>query len=294
LPGKNENLVVKVSVSRKMKSLIKSTFQKLYQNQLGQAIRVGLGFRVPAFLRPTSRNAMVSDQMPWREDDTWETRYDLMNIPSLLEPEAAPTDTVTIVLFDHQGTEISRHKVSLEPFETRQFFLKDFLNGFTGSGTFCCFHFSSSRSGPSDQDSFTVDRQYVAFRRKNDVLWNYVHGNLYARTKNPEGQKINSLMAKDRSLHCYRPHLRFADCDKFEAVYTNPAQKSVPITVKLLDENRNEISRKKVSIPPGGLHVFEFENLNRQCVMIEHQGGLAFWRPVIFKYYETHFDVLHS
>ena len=97
-----------------------------------------------------------------------------------------------------------------------------------------------------------------------------------------------------RKTQIYRPQLRFDDCDNFELIYSNPAKDPLDLLVRLFDDNWNEIERRVSLIPPRGLEVLKFDNNSRELVLVENQSQIGFCRPVIFKFYESFFDVFHG
>jgi hypothetical protein len=62
----------------------------------------------------------ISDLFLCRVDDTWETQYELMNLPSLLVPGKTAVDNVTMIIYDAYGNEISRNIIKLNPFESKK------------------------------------------------------------------------------------------------------------------------------------------------------------------------------
>ena len=106
--------------------------------------------------------------------------------------------------------------------------------------------------------------------------------------------KTRSLVPMQRKNQVYRPQLRFDDCDRFELVYSNPAKKPLALIVRVFDANWKELERRDSLIPARGLEVLEFDNPSRELVLVENQSKIGLCRPIIFKHYESFFDVLHG
>jgi hypothetical protein len=277
-----------------MRKRIKKILHPLYDKPLFDHLRAWLGFRSPFFLRPLRTAETISDLFPWRVDDTWETRYDLMNIPSLVFPENKLVDLITIVFFDFKGRQISRKQIELEPFESKKILIRDFLGEGRGQGTFSCFHSSEVQEKLQGTQCYFNDRQYVSYSWKEDVFWNYTHGNIYCLSKLPKGFNVRSVVPKQSKEITYRPQLRMDDCDKFELFYVNPLKKPMKILVQGFDEKWKESTRRECVIPSRGLQIFDFNNQSRSIVFVENRSRASLLRPTIFKYYDSFFDVLHG
>ena len=263
-------------------------------NPFGDRLKSTFQKKPPWYNRPWSQDVSISDLIPWRYDKEWNTCFELMNIPSLIFPGEDLKDEYLFVIFNSNGDEIKRISSILEPFKTKQMVFSDILQDKRGYGTFASFHHAPGLKQTLLNGSYFIDRQYVGYKRKNEPLWSFAHGNVAALTHRPGAIKFGCLTTKPRKFATYRPQIAFYDCDKFELVYANPTLRKVFITIKFLDHDRNEIKSIKTSIPPAGIEIFEYKNLRRECFSIEHSGTIEFWRPIVFKYYKTHFDVLHS
>jgi hypothetical protein len=236
----------------------------------------------------------ISDLFPWRVDDTWETQYELMNLPSLLIPDKAEVDSVTVITYDAGGNEISRNVIKLKPFECKKILIRSLLKGVTGQGPFGCFHSADGMGEIQKAGCYLVDRQYVSYSWKDDIFFNYSHGNIYGLSKLATENKARSLVPMQRKTKVYRPQLRFDDCDRFELVYSNSAEEPLALLVRLFDANWKELERRDSLIPARGLEVLEFDNHSRELVLVENQSKIGLCRPIIFKHYESFFDVLHG
>ena len=277
-----------------MPTIIKKIFRPLYDKPICDHLRAWLGIRPPLFLRPLRMLESISDLFVWRVDDTWETQYELTNLPSLLVPDKTAVDSVTMIIYDARGNEISRNIIKLNPFESKTILIRNLLKGVTGQGTFGCFHSTDSMDEIQKAGCYLVDRQYVSYSWKDDTFFNYAHGNIYGLSKLATENKVRSLVPMQRKTQVYRPQLRFDDCDNFELIYSNPTEKPLELLVRLCDDNWNEIERRGILIPARGLEVLKFDNNSRELVLVENQSQIGLCRPVIFKFYESFFDVFHG
>ena len=277
-----------------MPTIIKKILRQLYDKPFCDHLRAWLGIRPPFFIRPLRMLESISDLFLWRVDDTWETQYEIMNLPSLLVPDKTAIDSVTIIIYDARGNEISRSIIKLNPFESKKILIRSLLKGVTGQGTFGCFHSADSMDEIQKAGCYLVDRQYVSYSWKDDIFLNYAHGNIYGLSKLATENKARSLVPMQRKTQIYRPQLRFDDCDKFELIYLNPAEEPLELLVRLFDDNWKELERRDSLIPARGLEVLEFDNHSRELVLVENQSKIGLCRPIIFKHYESFFDVLHG
>ena len=239
--------------------------------------------------------ATISDLFPWRVDDTWETRFELMNLPSLLDPGKGINDEVTLVLFDSDGIEMSRHVFDMQGEVCRPVDISELIGKSSGLGTFCVFHASDALVPDiAENGAYLTERNYLAFRRKGDALWNYLHGNTNALSKPLDRDALGYLAGHGRSVYRYRPQLRFDDCKCLEMFYVNPTQKTAAVSVTGFDEERRITFQKQETVPPRGIRTIKFTTTETPVTLIEAEGSIEDWRPVLIKHFDTHFDALHS
>ncbi|MBF0251429.1 MAG: hypothetical protein HQL35_12465, partial [Alphaproteobacteria bacterium] len=261
----------------------------------GDVLRTALHYHPPINIRPASKDAGVSDMFPWRNDEVWDTRFDITNTASLVFSDAAPEDTITLVLFAMGGRELARHTFALAPFEVRPIVIGDYLpEGAGPAGTFSVFHSAPAvASRLRATGTHLAERGYLSFKRKQDDLWSSVHGNLHALSMSPSGTMDYAHGRLDKVLP-YRIQCRFDDCRRFEMTFTNPSPEEREMEVILFDVNRTKIGRQVLKIAPRGLGLFTWDNQEASCAMVEGRGSMFYWRPAIFKHYDTHFNILHS
>lgn len=277
-------------------SFIRKAARALADSHTGQVLRRKLGVKPPLAVRPRSPEYSVSDLFPWRVDDIWDTRFDLTNVPSMIFPDRAPTDRVTMVVFAADGRELIRKVFDLAPFEVQPVLLRDLI-GQTGvtAGTFSVFHDpGAALAGVRAAGCNIAERGYLCFKRRGDSLWGVVHGNLHALCKHPGSDEIGHVAGRLPERAAYRVQVRFDDTDFFELTFANASSKVQTVTLRLLDDERREVGRQEHTIRPNGLALFAIDNHARTVAMVEALGAIAMWRPAIFKHYPTHYNVLHS
>lgn len=276
-------------------SFVRIAIRTLADSHAGQVIRRKLGVKPPLAVRPSSPEYSVSDLFPWRVDDIWDTRFDLTNVPSMIFPDSAPHDRVTMVVHGLDGREITRKVYELAPFEVRSVLLRDLVGSAGPAGTFSVFHDPGAALADVREAGCNIaERGYLCFKRKGDVIWGVVHGNLHALCKHPSSDTIGHVAGRLPERAVYRVQVRFDDTDKFELTFANASSKIQTVTLRLLDDDRGEVGRQEQTIQPHGLGLFVIDNKDRKVAMVEALGGIAMWRPAIFKHYATHYNVLHS
>jgi hypothetical protein len=274
---------------------VRSLLSKLLDNRVGDHLRIFLDRSPRLELRPSSFKKAASDLFPWRVTDEWDTRFDLVNVPSLLFPERDLIDRPVVVVFDKNGKEICRKKFVLKPLEYHPLVLRDLLGEHTGVGTFAIFHSIRDLPELAEKKMMITDRGYLAFKRKQDKFWSYVHGNLQALAKAEDSDDLETLGGRYKNDVVYRPQLPFGDCKAFDLTFTNPTAVPQQIRLRLYDAKRNLLDTLDGGIiSPLGLQVFSVDNTDGKVAMVEGVGKIAMWRPAIFKHYESHFAMLHS
>ncbi len=277
-----------------MNLISSKVLKKVSDNALGDRVKTALRWRAPKLIRPFSSETMISELFPWRVDDTWNTRFDVANIPSIVFPEHAEDDTVSLYLFDQDGSQILKHEMVVSPFSSVPVTIGSLISNSNSVGTFACFHKHPKSPLLTESGSMITERNYVSYRRQGEKLWNYVHGNTNALAKINGKHELKSLTGRPVHSFVYSPQFQFNDCSRFELVYINPLSRQARLSVRLLGPERLETGKVDDILPARGLRVITIDNTDSHCHMIENNGDVPDWRPIIFKFYESHFDVLHG
>lgn len=284
---------------------LKTVFRPLVRTALGRAIRGRVeptlrnltGLNPPLFYDPRLWSHCVSDAFVWRCDSGFQTRFDLMNLNSILVPEEADHSHILVVFFDQHGREIKRSTFDLEPFSTQPIFFEDMVDMPDQFGTFCVFHEHSKSPEMWPFETCMIERSYPGYKNNEaGVLWNYVHGccNTIVLAYDFEQGEYYHLSRRSFRSQTFKPQLRFDDCHAFEIVVSNPLHRKQQICVRACDRNRSTLENQCFDLAPLASAIAKFENRNGHKTVIEVDSH-AFWcRPLIFKHYESHFDALHS
>ncbi len=275
-------------------NLVKKITRAATTSYPGLMLRDLLGVRPTPFYPRMSES--VSDLFLWRNDDVWETYFDLFHIAGVINPDFTDEYDVLICLYDPIGVLINTETVKVAFGEIKQLKLQGLLRGRQGFGTFAIFHMV-------DNDrlfgglSCIAERGYTSFRRKTDQsrLRSYVHGNLPVIGMDQHTRRIRTLGL--RSIfrqYFYRPQVTFDDCRVFEICLANPVAKPISFTLELLDVRGEVIERIQHVLLESGSFCFSSLGLNKPVQWVNLTSKVRILRPIIFKYYESHFDVLHG
>lgn len=267
---------------------------KLTDNALGDRLRLLFNHNPPRVMRPLRGQSTVSDIIPWRKDGTWQTRFEVMNLPSLLDPQTAADDTADVLVMDDKGRTLTTVSLKLAPFTAAAVDFSEIDTGSAIAGTFACFHRPIDGASPATQPSHLCERGYVAFRHSDDSIWNYVHGNFTALAAPGAFSAPEILQGWRRAPISYRPQLDFSDCRSFELCLTNPTRTNQQVKILGRDASGKPVIERMAEISPKGCVLVDFDNANTEITHVECIGRPLMWRPVVFKTYNTHFDVFHG
>jgi hypothetical protein len=274
---------------------LKSFIQTFSNLSLSIYLRNLLGV-FPKYYKEPPLSYSASDLFFWRSDEVWRTRFNLLNLPSVLYPKNNYSDRVTLIFYNSQGQEISRHQITILPLQTTVIEIEDLIGDTVGYGSMACFHepVENSKSNPSQ--FCIVERGFIAYRRVKDdsPLWSYVHGAAYALAKPPAQDEVQNIRRILRKNLLYQPQLSLSDCDRFDLIYINPNDSDLLVKVRALDQYSQIIQEDSEVLPPRGVRFFSFDNKNRAINRVENESQAYMWRPFILKYYETHFDIFHG
>jgi hypothetical protein len=274
---------------------IKNFIQALANLPISISLRNALGVR-PKYYKEPPMDYSVSDLFFWRSDEIWRTRFDLLNLPSVLYPENNISDNATLIFYDKRGKEFCRKQITIPSFQTRAIEIENIVGNNAGYGSMACFHEVLDDSQPASPQTCIVERGFVAYRRITDVspLWSYIHGSALVLAKPPGRDQVQTTRSSLGKNILYQPQLSLSDCDRFDLIYINPNDDDLVINIRALDRTSQVIREELEVLPPRGVKCFSLDNKDRTIYRVENESCAYMWRPFILKYYETHFDIFHS
>ena len=275
------------------KYLSKLYYTYFYSSALGYRFRKWIKKESIGELKPFSKNAVTSDLFVWRENENWHTEFELFNISSFLFPEESPNEDCEIHIFNSNGDFLKVINIILKAFELVKIKFNAISELNDSMGTFIVFHLSNIIPKVSEKGSHLMERGYVSYRRNNEVLNNFCHGNLQAISKK-RNCSIKSIIGISNHDTAYHLQMIFSDCKRFELLYTNPSFSLQKIRIILRDKNNKIIKEIRTEVNSLGVQVLFVENSDMEIHTITNYGKIIMWRPVVMKFYKTHFDVLHG
>lgn len=276
-------------------SKLKTLINKIANTAPGIMLRNSIGWRGKVYVE-MPLNYSISDLFFWCSDDNWRTRFDLLNLPSILFPQKNPEDTVTILFYNQKGEELIRKKIVIPPLESHVVWVDEIVGENAGFGTMAFFHETNQSTESEESFSCITEHGFVAYRRPSDEtsLWSYVHGSAFVLAKPPGIDKPQTVRRSISQSLTYRPQVMMSDCKRFDLIYVNPIAKKQEIVVRGLNKSGGEVESIRRIIPERGAERFSFDNENGAIWRIENDSSVFNWRPIIKKYYESHFDVFHG
>jgi hypothetical protein len=274
---------------------IKSAIVPLVNSFFGLRLRSIVGLHAPAFYPDLSE--VVSDLFVWRNDKTWDTRFDLFHIASLINPDFTKSYDVLVHLYDSAGQLIAAKTIEIEPGALKILKLEELLNGEQGVGTFAVFHIVRNADLFKAGGTCLAERGYTSFNRKSDppLFRSYVHGNSYVLGYEPVGGRVRSIGAPPAlRSYFYRPQVSFEDCNCFELLLVNPASRPIKLNLMLYDEDGNDVDIIEYHLPINGSMRFCSSSYSKKIHTVNLVSKVIFLRPMIFTYYQSHFDVFHA
>ena len=274
----------------KIKRIVKSWMLKNIDSRFFEFINSKYVFITDV---PKSKFDVISDLFPLRIENNWNSYFELLNIPQLIDPniKSKLKNNIQFIFFNSDGAKVGSHKITLNGELKTTINLKNICNnqGIYLDGTFAVFH-TNLIENIAAKGSFMTERGYIGYENKSlGPIKGYVHGNFDAISMG----KKTSLLGKTSFLNKrYNIQYEFEDNATYELFWVNPSKKSV--NLKIIDLSNSD-KKNIIKIKPGGLKSYIYKSLSnkkRTSLIIESKLNLA--RPIIFKYMGTSFDVCHG
>jgi hypothetical protein len=246
---------------------------------------------------PKDPDAVISDLFPYRIEQDWNTYFELLNIPSLLDPQNSnKKNPVNFVFFDVNGNKIFEINLSNEGIFRNTISIKDVLNkvGIFSNGTFACFH-SGSPEWVKANSSFLAERGYSGYQNKiMSLTRSYVHGNLDAIAKDRKGG-LSMLGTSHWKKRQYNLQYELSGPALYEMAFVNTSNSKQKLIIDLIStENGNLLSSELIDVPSRGVDWWKREIDSTSSLRIIINSHLNLARPVVFRSTRDSFDVFHG
>ena len=269
---------------------MKNFINLLKSNSLSYKIRNLLKFKPNIYLTPNIKNSSVSDFFYWRNDQEYETQFALMNIGSHILPKLKQNDFVNVFIYRDDGKFIKNLNFELNDLESTKINFDNF--NIKGQGSFFIFHNLKNKDFLNSNNTFITERGYVGYR-KNNNLWNYMHGNHNAAYLGPN-KKIKSLMPLSLFYNEYIPQTRFDDVKKFNLIFNNVNKSVIKFKIEIFNKKYVSINQLFYTCRSLNTLVIPFDNPFLDIKFLKIKSNLLFCRPIIFKEYKDDFDIIHG
>lgn len=260
----------------------------IFRNRFALYLRNFFNIKPVDTYYPTYSKASVSDFFYWESNNDFDTKFMLTNVASHVIPNFPQNDKVRIIIFDNLGLIIKSINYDLSPYETKEIIFSQLkIKGF---GSFFVFHDFDNLNNLLDQGCYIAERGYVGYKRGNNV-WNFMHGNYNACYLTKDLQ-IKSIISKSLFKQTYAPQVIFNDSLSFKVILNNPTKNNIDIKIQCYNNLNQIIDTKIKKIDSFNTEIFLFKN--QLIDFIKINSKILFCRPIIYKEYQTYFDIFHG
>ena len=275
-----------------------ANFKNVLRQLLPRRVVVFLQNRKSLVHIPYNRKSVISDLFPFKIMEGWETYFELLNIPMLINPEGAigRSYIVKLIFFDQNGTPFHEYKITMDGIVRQTIILNEILRSrcLTGLGTFACFH-EVYLSELDRNEGFLAERGYVGFSNKAiSKMKGYVHGNLDALALSNKG-KVRCL---GKSFHFNIKEFRLQHLLEgpatYEMCFVNTSVSGESLTLEILSRDNAVVKKERRFIPSKGITCFSVKIMRNEPRRVIIYSKLNLPRPVIFRIEEGSFDVFHG
>ncbi len=269
-----------------MDNIIINQFKK---SRIINNIRNKLLLRPSIYLKPKSKDLSVSDFFFWNSKNNFRTKIYITNLASQILPDIKQDDFIKIIIYESNGIQIDEIDMKLKAFETREFFFDDkkYLNKY---GSFFIFHKFKNMGDLIRNGCHIAERGYTGYK-KDDGVWNFVHGNHYSASLLSNG-KIQSLLSTSLFKSNYRMQVSFVDSYKSELILNNPSDKNSYFDFLYFDTDMKQIDKESLKLKGKNTKIYKLSK--KKFKYLEIESNIIFCRPLVLKHYNTYFDIFHA
>lgn len=248
---------------------------------------------------PNNPHSVTSDLFPFRITDNWDTYFELLNLPAILDPmkDHKPYN-VKFIFFDEEGNFIHQFDLNNEGIFRNTINISEKLKAarIEKNGTFACFH-ECYLPWLISSDAFLAERGYVGYQNNNiSKTRSYVHGNFDAISKDNKNN-LTCLGTTNWKERVYNLQYELMSNAAHELAFVNSSEKTQKLQIEIMNLNSIESSKPKtveIKIPSKGVFWLKegIDESNHKRIIIKSHLNLA--RPIVFKSSNNNFDVFHG
>lgn len=247
---------------------------------------------------PNQKRSVISDLFPFRIQNGWETHFELLNIPMLIDPlhQQNTAYKVKFMFFDESGNCFYEWEKEMKGCYRQTICLNNILDNksISGYGTFSCFHVNYL-TNLEEQGGFLAERGYTGYaNNRYSKVRGYVHGNLDALALDETGGILclgKSFMFRKNE---YRLQHLLDGPANYELGFVNTSCSEEALSVEFWSVDNQLVKLEKKIIPSKGIAWIAHEiKANKPLRVIIH-SKLNLPRPVVFRIENNSFDVFHG
>lgn len=244
--------------------------------------------------KPENKGAVISDLFPLRNDESWQTHFELLNVSGLISGDNSSTQNkkARFVIFNSEGRKLTEKLVAIPSSGRRTVKLdNDFDPSISLASSFAVFHEIPDHSLDIGE-SFLAERGYTGYSRSDSQIRGYVHGNFDSLAyKDDKIQTIGNAGILPR-LYTVQHPLRGPAT--YEFFLSNPTSKSVKVKVLRGQVGKGWAEIERFKLSPRGSRIFTFEVRDEEASFIRIRSRFYLGRPVVFRIAGLGFDVFHG
>jgi hypothetical protein len=183
-------------------------------------IKFGINIPLKVFRKPSYSNSVTSDLFPIRNDTFWETEFEFLNIPGLINGESSKDHIAKIAFFNNKGLLLGFKNIEMSGVSRKTLNINELLTGdFTTASTFAVFHDNEAQGIDLDR-SFLAERGYTGYKFRDAPVKGYVHGNLDAVSYS--SGRVEKLGNYGPLKKTYSVQHLLTGPSEYEFIFTNP------------------------------------------------------------------------
>jgi hypothetical protein len=256
---------------------MRSLIRKLYSNKFSIFLRNSLNIKPVSISKYyLDKNISISDAFLFRTDNNFKTIFRFSDIANIFYDYN--NSKIEIIFYDFNNVKLK--EICLDNLSKLNEIVidKEYLQGIETYGHFYIFH---KIDNLNSKKIILSNRCYLGFS-KNNIAYSFVHGNLFAKSKDLETGEINTDFINTSLFLNFKYFIQenFSNIDKIELFICNPTSKLIKFS----------INKKKYKLN----NSCDIKIILTQVNKIEIRSNCGQLRPLIFTYNNNFYDVHHG
>jgi len=243
---------------------------------------------------PRVAGSVISDLFCIRNDSGWETYFEVLNIEGLIEGDNSvdKKSDAEVIFFDSSGEKIGSKVIQVGIFGRETIHLDEsFISGVEAAATFSVFHHKANKTSDF-QGSYLAERGYVGFKKSNNPIRGYVHGNLDAVAFSDQGVEMLGNQGIIRRSYQVQHPLRGPA--RYEFFISNPCKRPSRILIETKSLTGKWTAIERFTLNPRGSRIWAIEKIDSEPTFVRVKSRLYLGRPVVFRVHAQGIDVFHG